>query len=53
MMFTLSFGLANYQSTIGLFTDKFGFSPFDISILIMVGGIIGVIVQSFVLDPSA
>jgi len=52
MMFTLSFGLANYQSTIGLFTDaKFGFSPFDISIVIMVGGIIGVIVQSFVLNP--
>ena len=52
MMFTLSFGLANYQSTIGLFTDaKFGFSPFDISILIMLGGIIGVIVQSFVLNP--
>ena len=51
-MFTLSFGLANYQSTIGLFTsDKFGFSPFDISILMMVGGVIGVVVQSFVLGP--
>ena len=52
MMFTLSFGLANYQSTIGLFTsEKFGFSPFDISMLIMVGGVIGVVVQSFVLNP--
>ena len=52
MMFTLSFGLANYQSTIGLFTsEKFSFSPFDISMLIMVGGVIGVVVQSFILNP--
>ncbi|WP_050181995.1 MFS transporter [Domibacillus robiginosus] len=51
MMFTLSFGLANYQSTISLFTDqKFGFSPSDISILMVVGGLIGVVVQAFVLD---
>ncbi|MCP3762696.1 MFS transporter [Domibacillus sp. A3M-37] len=51
MMFTLSFGLANYQSTISLFTDqKFGFSPSDISILMVVGGLVGVIVQAFVLD---
>ncbi|KMY50719.1 MFS transporter [Peribacillus loiseleuriae] len=51
MMFTLSFGLSNYQSTISLFTDvKFGFSPFDISMLMVVGGLIGVIVQAFVLD---
>ncbi|MEM1504351.1 MFS transporter [Domibacillus sp. 8LH] len=51
MMFTLSFGLANYQSTISLFTDqKFGFSPSDISILMVIGGLIGVIVQAFVLD---
>lgn len=51
MMFTLSFGLANYQSTISLFTNvKFGFSPSDISILMVVGGLVGVIVQAFVLD---
>ncbi|OES45599.1 MFS transporter [Domibacillus iocasae] len=51
MMFTLSFGLANYQATISLFTDqKFGFSPSDISILMVVGGLVGVIVQAFVLD---
>ena len=53
MMFTLSFGLANYQSTIGLFTDeKFGFSPWDISILMMIGGVIGVVVQSFIYDRA-
>ncbi|OMP66923.1 MFS transporter [Domibacillus epiphyticus] len=51
MMFTLSFGLANYQSTISLFTDvKFGFSPGEISILMVVGGLVGVIVQAFILD---
>ncbi|MGG3448738.1 MFS transporter [Domibacillus aminovorans] len=51
MMFTLSFGLANYQSTISLYADeKFGFSPSDISILMVVGGLVGVIVQAFVLD---
>ncbi|OLN21584.1 MFS transporter [Domibacillus antri] len=51
MMFTLSFGLANYQSTISLYTDmKFDFSPSDISILMVVGGLAGVIVQAFVLD---
>ncbi|KAB7705972.1 MFS transporter [Bacillus aerolatus] len=51
MMFTLSFGLANYQATISLYTDvKFGFSPADISMLMVVGGLIGVIVQAFVLD---
>ncbi|WP_338752734.1 MFS transporter [Bacillus sp. FJAT-52991] len=51
MMLTLSFGLANFQSTISLFTDvKFGFTPMDISILIVTAGIMGVIVQAFVLD---
>ncbi|MEK4028556.1 MULTISPECIES: MFS transporter [Bacillaceae] len=51
MMFTLSFGLANYQATISLYTNvKFGFSPSDISMLMVVGGLIGVIVQAFVLD---
>lgn len=51
MMFTLSFGLSNYQSTISLFTDeKFGFSPSDISILMVTGGLVGVIVQAFVLN---
>ncbi|OCA92962.1 MFS transporter [Pseudobacillus wudalianchiensis] len=53
MMFTLSFGLANYQATISLYTNvKFGFSPSDISILMVVGGLIGVIVQAFILDRA-
>lgn len=53
MMFTLSFGLANYQSTISLFADiKFNFSPADISVLMIIGGLIGVIIQAFVLDRA-
>ncbi|MBM7649232.1 DHA1 family multidrug resistance protein-like MFS transporter [Bacillus ectoiniformans] len=51
MMFTLSFGLANFQSTISLFSDiKFGFRPIDISLLMVTGGLIGVIVQAFLLE---
>ncbi|PAQ14202.1 MFS transporter [Bacillaceae bacterium SAOS 7] len=51
LMFTLSFGLANFQSTISLFSDiKFSFTPMDISILIVVAGLMGVIVQAFVLE---
>ena len=51
MMLTMSFGLANFQSTINLFVNfKFGFDPVDISILMVTGGLIGVIVQAFVLD---
>ncbi|HZG70159.1 MAG TPA: MFS transporter [Chondromyces sp.] len=51
MMFTLSFGLANFQSTISLFVDiKFGFTPKDISFLMVTGGLVGVIIQAFVLD---
>jgi DHA1 family multidrug resistance protein-like MFS transporter len=51
MMLTMSFGLANFQSTINLFVNfKFGFDPLDISILMVTGGLIGVIVQAFVLD---
>ncbi len=52
IMFTLSFGLANFQSTISLYVDhKFSFSPMDISILMIVGGLIGVIMQSFFINP--
>ncbi|WP_238942047.1 MFS transporter [Bacillus sp. REN10] len=51
MVFTVSFGLANFQSTISLFSDiKFSFTPMDISILIVVAGLMGVIVQAFVLE---
>ncbi|WP_342509125.1 MFS transporter [Sporosarcina sp. FSL K6-2383] len=52
VMFVFSFGLANFQSTIALYVDqKYGYTPTDIAILITVGGFVGVIVQTFVINP--
>lgn len=52
VMFVFSFGLANYQSTISLYVDqKYGYTPIQIAILITVGGFVGVIVQTFVINP--
>jgi DHA1 family multidrug resistance protein-like MFS transporter len=52
VMFVFSFGLANFQSTISLYVDKrYGYTPTDIAILITVGGFVGVIVQTFVVNP--
>ncbi|MET1014295.1 MAG: MFS transporter [Paenisporosarcina sp.] len=49
--FVFSFGLANFQSTIALYVDKkYAFTPRDIAILITVGGFVGVIVQTFVVN---
>lgn len=52
VMFVFSFGLANFQATIALYVDhKYGYTPSQIAILITVGGFIGVIVQTFVINP--
>ncbi|WP_342512756.1 MFS transporter [Sporosarcina sp. FSL K6-1522] len=52
VMFVFSFGLANFQSTIALYVDhKYGYTPLQIAILITVGGFVGVIVQTFVINP--
>ena len=49
VVFTFSFGIANLQSTLAIYlTDKFSYSPLDISIILTVGGILGVILQGFV-----
>jgi DHA1 family multidrug resistance protein-like MFS transporter len=46
-----SFGLANFQATIALYVDKkYGFTPGEIAILITMGGFVGVIVQTFVIN---
>lgn len=51
VMFIFAFGLSNFQSTIALYVDKkYGFTPKEISVLITVGGFVGVIVQTFVID---
>ncbi|AIY06002.1 multidrug-efflux transporter [Planococcus sp. PAMC 21323] len=51
VMFIFAFGLSNFQSTIALYADKkFGFTPKEIAVLITVGGFVGVVVQTFVID---
>lgn len=51
VMFIFAFGLANFQSTIALYVDKkYQFTPKEIAVLITVGGFVGVIVQTFVID---
>ncbi|MBB4824095.1 DHA1 family multidrug resistance protein-like MFS transporter [Sporosarcina luteola] len=52
IMFVFSFGLANYQSTISLYVDhKYGYTPSQIAVLITVGGFVGVVIQTFVINP--
>jgi DHA1 family multidrug resistance protein-like MFS transporter len=47
----MSFGLVAYESVLGLFVDnEFGASPQDIAWMITATGIVGVVVQLFVVD---
>lgn len=51
VVFTFSFGISNFQSTLSMFlTHKFDYSPTDIAIVITVGGFAGVILQMFIID---
>lgn len=51
IVFVFSFGISNFQATISLYLDeKFNYSPFDISLILVVGGIAGVILQMFIVD---
>lgn len=51
VVFTFSFGIANFQATLSLYLNhKFDYTPLDISIIITVGGFIGVILQVFIID---
>ncbi|CAM3095490.1 MFS transporter [Filibacter tadaridae] len=51
VMFVFSFGLANFQATISLYVDqKYGYTPSQIAVLITVGGFVGVIAQTFVIN---
>lgn len=51
VVFTFSFGIANFQSTLSMFlTIKFDYSPKDIAIIITVGGFLGVILQVFIIN---
>ena len=51
VVFTFSFGIANYQATMSLYlNDKFQYTPFLISIIFTVGGFAGVILQLFIMN---
>ena len=51
VVFTFSFGIANFQATLALFLDgKFNYSPTEIAIIITIGGFAGVILQMFVVN---
>lgn len=49
IIFTFSFGIANFQATLSIFLDhKFDYTPTDIAIILTVGGFIGVLLQIFI-----
>lgn len=51
VMFVFSFGLANFQSTISLYVGiKYNYTPLMIAVVITVGGFVGVIIQTFVIN---
>lgn len=51
VVFIFSFGISNFQATIALYLDyKFNYTPFDISLILVIGGIAGVVLQIFVVD---
>lgn len=50
VVFTFSFGVMNLQSTLPVYlTNKYSYTPLDISIMLTIGGIIGVLLQLFVI----
>ncbi|OCS93687.1 MFS transporter [Caryophanon latum] len=50
VVFTFSFGIANFQGTLALLlADKFSYTANDIAIILTIGGFIGVILQTFVI----
>ena len=51
IIFVFSFGIANFQTTFSLYVDhKYNYTPQDIAIVLTVGGFVGVIVQTLVVD---
>ncbi|MCT6924173.1 MAG: MFS transporter [Metasolibacillus sp.] len=51
VIFTFSFGIANFQATMAVYLGyKFHYTPTDIAIVLTVGGFAGVILQMFVID---
>ncbi len=51
IIFVFSFGIANFQSTFSMYVDhKYDYTPQRIAVILTVGGFVGVIIQTFVID---
>lgn len=51
VVFTFSFGIANFQTTLSIYlAQKFSYTPTDIAVILTVGGFIGVILQMFIVN---
>ncbi|NHC42499.1 MFS transporter [Bacillus sp. MM2020_1] len=51
LVFTMTFGLANFETIFGIYvSEKYEYTPKDISIIMTVAALIGVIVQAQVVD---
>ncbi len=51
IIFVFSFGIANFQSTFSMYVDhKYDYTPQRIAVILTVGGFVGVIIQTFIVD---
>ena len=51
IIFVFSFGIANFQATFSLYVDhKYDYSPQRIAAILTVGGFVGVVIQTVVID---
>jgi len=51
LVFTMTFGLANFEAIYGLYvSEKYEYTPKDISIILTVGALVGVIIQAVLVD---
>jgi MFS transporter, DHA1 family, multidrug resistance protein len=51
LIFTMTFGLANFETIFGLYvSEKYEYTPKDISIIMTIAALIGVIIQALLVD---
>jgi MFS transporter, DHA1 family, multidrug resistance protein len=51
LIFTMTFGLANFETIFGLYvSEKYQYTPKDISIIMTIAALIGVIIQALLVD---
>lgn len=51
LVFTMTFGLANFETIFGLYvSEKYEYTPKDISIIMTIAALVGVIIQALLVD---